>query len=84
MKNLMIPHRLRLGSLGRRRRAGGLRVLSGQCSQTTPVREAELGVKGVLIPDAAAAEASAGLTRSFRAGVGTLKSSWIEAVRYKT
>ena len=62
MKNLMITHRLRLGSLRRRLWAGGLRVLFGQRSQTTPVREAGLGVKGMLIPDAAVAEASAGLT----------------------
>lgn len=39
-----------------------MQVRFGHCSQTTPMREAGLGVKGILIPDAAALEVSADLT----------------------
>lgn len=73
MKNLMITHHLRLGSLRHRLRGGGLQVRFGHCFQMTPVREAGLGIKGTLIPEAAAVEVSAGLTGSFRGGRGIVE-----------
>lgn len=82
MKNLMITHQLRLGSPRHRLRGGGLQVRFGHCSQTTPMREAGLGVKGMLISDAAALEVSADLTGGFRAGRGILELSRVEVNSY--
>lgn len=56
----------------------------GAVPQTTLVREAGLGIKGTLIPDAAALEASADLASSFRAGAGTSEFSWSEVISYQT
>lgn len=83
MKNLMITHHLRLGSPRHRLRGGGLQVRFGHCSQMTPVREAGLGVKGTLIPEAAAVEVSAGLTGGFRGGRGIVELSRVEVNCYK-
>ena len=83
MKNLMITHQLRLGSPRHRLRGGGLQVRFGHCSQTTPMREAGLGVKGMLISDAAAVEVSTDLTGGFRAGRGILELSRVEVNSYK-
>lgn len=55
----------------------------GHCSQPTPMREAGLGVKGMLISDAAAVEVSADLTGGFRAGRGILELSRVEVNSYK-
>lgn len=64
MKNVMIAHCLRLGSLGkpalRRRFAGGRSV--GQCSWTTPVREAGVARRG----HGAQTHCGGGLCRSHR------------------
>lgn len=55
---------------------------TGQLLQMTPVREAGgLGIKGTLIPEAAAVEVSAGLTGSFR-GRGALWSCRWTVIRY--